>query len=90
MVYTLSDYQEKTSDQILTLTMGIDCEGQPTTFQGNTGKTGPLPQNGTFISRIFPYHRKHFHTLELDKTMEIGFSNLFLQYFQNVGAKWLP
>ena len=24
------------------------------------------------------YHGKHFHIMELDKTMEIGFSNLFL------------
>ena len=29
------------------------------------------------ISRIFPYHGQH---MALDKTMEIGFSNLFLQY----------
>ena len=32
------------------------------------------------ISRIFPYHEKHFHTMELDKTIEIGFSNLFFFY----------
>ena len=33
------------------------------------------------ISRVFPHHWEHFHTMELDKTMEIGFSNLFLFYF---------
>ena len=39
------------------------------------------------ISRVF---LEYFHTtenisiLELDKTMEIGFSNLFRQYFQNI------
>ena len=26
--------------------------------------------------------------MELDKTMEIGFSNLFLQYFQNISMLW--
>ena len=26
--------------------------------------------------------------MELDKTMEIGFSNLFLQYFQNIAILW--
>ena len=35
------------------------------------------------ISRVFLEYF-HFHTMELDKTMEIGFSNLFLQYFQNM------
>ena len=36
------------------------------------------------ISRIFPNHGKHLHTImELDKTMETGFSNLCLQYFQH-------
>ena len=53
-----------------------------------TGKTEPLPQYGSFISRIFPYHGKHLHTMELDKTMDIGFSNLFLQYFQNICILW--
>ena len=59
------------------------------------GKTGPFPQNGSFIPRIFPeyfrvfpYHEKHFHTMELDKTVEIGFSNLSLQYFQNISIPW--
>ena len=36
----------------------------------------------------FPYHGKHFHSMELDKNMEIGFSNLFLQYFQNISILW--
>ena len=40
------------------------------------------------ISRIFPYHGLHLHTMELDKTMKIGFSNLFLQYFQNTSIRW--
>ena len=31
---------------------------------------------------LFP--GQHFHTMELDKTMEVGFSNLFLQYFQHI------
>ena len=31
----------------------------------------------------FPYHGKlHFHTMELNKTMEIGFSNIFIQFFR--------
>ena len=47
-----------------------------------------LPQYGSFTSRIFPYYGKHFHTVELDKTMEIGFSNLFLQYFPNISILW--
>ena len=37
---------------------------------------------------IFPYHGKHFHTMELDQTMEIGFSNLFLQYFRYISLLW--
>ena len=36
------------------------------------------------ISIIFPYHRKHCHTMALDKNMEIGFSNL--QYYQNIST----
>ena len=57
-----------------------------------TGNTGHHSQNGSFIIRsksiIFSYHRKHFHTMEFDKTMEIGFSNLFLQYFENISILW--
>ena len=34
------------------------------------------------ISRIFPYHGKHFHT------MEIGFSNIFPRYFHNISVLW--
>ena len=30
------------------------------------------------------FHTMLFHTMELDKTMEIGFSNIFLKYFQNI------
>ena len=41
-----------------------------------------------YVSRIVPYHGIHFHTMELDKTMEIGFSNLFLQYFQDISILW--
>ena len=45
-----------------------------------TGKAGPLPQYGSFISqnifrvflRIFPYHRKHFHTLDLKLDFPTG------------------
>ena len=55
------------------------CKGA-TEFSFPAGKSGPLPQYGSFISRIFPYHGKHFHAMEWDKTMKIGFSNLFLQY----------
>ena len=40
-----------------------------------TGKAGRLPQYANFIFRIFPYYG-------------IGFSNLFLQYFQNVSIPW--
>ena len=43
-----------------------------------------FPKYFQSISRIFPYHGQHIHTMELDKTMEIGFSKLFLQYFQNI------
>ena len=42
-----------------------------------------FPEYFQSISRIFPYHGQHFRTMELDKTLEIGFCNLFLQYFQN-------
>ena len=59
------------------------------------GKTGPFPQNGSSIPiifaeyfRVFPYHEKHFHTMELDKTVEIVFSDLSLQYFQNISIPW--
>ena len=40
---------------------------------GYTGKTSTV-WNFYFqsISGIFPYHGKHFHTMELDKTMKIG------------------
>ena len=38
-----------------------------------------FPQYSQSILK-FPYHEKYFHILELNKTMEIGFSNLFLQY----------
>ena len=34
------------------------------------------------ISRIVPYHGVHFHTFEMDKTMDIGFSQLVVQYFK--------
>ena len=58
-----------------------------------TEKTGPLPQCGIFISRIFPVfleylHTTEFHSMELDQSMEIGFSDLFLQYFQNISIVW--
>ena len=43
-----------------------------------------------YYFRIFPYHREHCHTMELDQTMEIGFSNLFLQYFQNIWGPIFP
>ena len=36
------------------------------------------------ISWIFPYHVKHFRTIEFDETMENGFSNLFQQYLQKI------
>ena len=32
--------------------------------------------------RIFPYHGKYFHTMELDKTLEIGFFNLFYNIYK--------
>ena len=42
-----------------------------------------------------PRNMAYFHTtdnlsiyLESDKTMEIGFSDLFLQYFQNIFILW--
>ena len=56
-----------------------------------TGKTGPLPQNGRFISRVF---LEYFHTMESIsilcnwKKLLIGFSNLFLQDFQNISILW--
>ena len=36
------------------------------------------------ISRIFPYHGEQFHSMKLDKTMEIGFSNLFLNNISKI------
>ena len=57
----------------------------------NTGITGPVhimevlfPEYFQSISRIFLNDGEHLHTMELYKTMENGFSNLFLQYFQNI------
>ena len=50
-----------------------------------TGKNGPLQQYGRFIFRIFLLHREHLHTMELNKTMEIGFSlkkMIFPKYYQ--------
>ena len=47
-----------------------------------------FPEYFHSISRIFPFHGKHFHTMELDKAMEIGLSNPFLQYFQNISKGW--
>ena len=43
-------------------------------------------QYGSLISRIFLCHEKRFHTMELDKTTEIGSSipDLFLKCFQNI------
>ena len=38
-----------------------------------------FPEYFQGIYGIFPYHEKHFHTMELDKTMET-----FLQYFQYI------
>ena len=34
------------------------------------------------------YLQEYFHTMELDKTMEIKFFNLFLEYFQNISIVW--
>ena len=57
----------------------IYCTTHPT----HAGKTGPLhrmevlfPEYFQSISRIFPNHGEHFHTMELDKTIEIGFLNI--------------
>ena len=36
------------------------------------------------ISRIFPYHGELVHTVEFNKTMEIGFSNPFLQLISKI------
>ena len=47
-----------------------------------------VPEYFQSTSRIFPYCTRHFHIMELDKTMEIGFSNLFLQYLQNISILW--
>ena len=54
----------------------------------HTGKTGFQsievlfsPEYFKSISRMFPYHGKHVHTMEMDKFIEIGFSNLFLTIF---------
>ena len=49
----------------------------PTIGRVRSEKTGPLLQYEVLFS-------EYFHTMELDKTVEIGFSNLFLQYFQNI------
>ena len=56
-----------------------------------TGKTGPLhsmevlfPEYFRRISTIFPHHGQHLRTIKLDKTIEIGFYNLFLQYFHTM------
>ena len=37
-----------------------------------------FPEYFQSIFKISPYHEKHFHTMELDKTKEIGSSNLLL------------
>ena len=48
-----------------------------------------FPEYFQSISRIFLYHGKHFHIMNLEKnTMEIGFSNLFLQFFQKISVLW--
>ena len=36
-----------------------------------------FPEYFQSVSRIFPYHGHIFHTMELVKTIEIGFSNVF-------------
>ena len=54
----------------------------------DSGEIGPLPQYGNFISRIFPYHGKVFHTMELEKNMKIRFFILFLEYLQNTSILW--
>ena len=41
-----------------------------------------FPEYYQSISRISSYHGQHFHTMELDKTMEIGFFNLFFNSTQ--------
>ena len=40
------------------------------------------------LLEYFHATENNFHSMELDKTMEIGFSNLFLQYFQNIPIRW--
>ena len=48
-----------------------------------------FPENFQSISRIFVLVLiQPLHTMELDKTMEIGLSKLFLQYFQNISILW--
>ena len=48
-----------------------------------------FPEYLRIISRIYPYHGKQLHTsMEFEKTMEIWFSNLFLQYFQTIAILW--
>ena len=47
-----------------------------------------FPKYFQSISWIFPFHGKHSHNMELEKIMEIGYSNLFLQYFQNISIPW--
>ena len=43
-----------------------------------------FPKYWQNVSWIFPHHGKHSLTMELDKTIESGFSNLFLQYFHTM------
>ena len=71
-------------------------------YTGKTNKQTNKPKNWTSstvrkfyfqkyiqsISRIFPYRGKHFYAMELDKTMEIEFSNFFFTIFQNTIILW--
>ena len=50
-------------------------------FSASNGKTGPLPQY-VLLVEYFPYNGLHFQTMELDKTMDIGFFHLIPQYFK--------
>ena len=43
-----------------------------------------FPEYFKNISWIFPQPGKLFHTMELDTSMEIGFSKFILKYFQTM------
>ena len=57
----------------------------PRSFVGSTGKTGPLPQYGSFISRIFP---EYFHTTDNIWNWTKLWKLDFLTFSYNISILW--